>query len=145
MPAFGDELRRLRHDAGVSLSELAGRVHYSKSHLSKVENGRARPTAVLAAMCDDEFGTGGALAALVPCRAVRRRRSVMLEIRTRIPTTARLPARPAPDDLRLAMLLHVPDVTTDCAAPDVGDTVTALCCALRLHGLCGDSCIFVDL
>jgi transcriptional regulator with XRE-family HTH domain len=144
MPTFGSELRRLRHDAGVSLSELARRVHYSKSHLSKVENGRARPNNVLAALCDQEFRTDGALAALVPRRPARRRKNVLLEIRTRVPTTVLLPTHPATDDLRLAMLLDIPEVSTECAAPDIGDAITTLCCALRLHGLCGDQCVFVD-
>ncbi|NBH03695.1 helix-turn-helix transcriptional regulator, partial [Amycolatopsis sp. SID8362] len=36
---FGAELRRLRHAAGLSLTELADRVHYSKGYLSKVETG----------------------------------------------------------------------------------------------------------
>jgi transcriptional regulator with XRE-family HTH domain len=143
--AFGVELRRLRRDAGVSLSELARRVHYSKGHLSKVENGRARPNRVLAALCDQEFSTGGALTALVPHGATRRRRNVLLEIRTRIAVTVGLPTHPVTEDLRLAMLLDIPEVATECAAPDIGDAITTLCCALRLHGLCGDRCVFVDL
>jgi transcriptional regulator with XRE-family HTH domain len=145
MPTFGSELRRLRHDAGVSLSELARRVHYSKSHLSKVENGRARPNNALATLCDREFGTGGALAALMPRQPVGRRRNVLLEIRSRFPATVRLPTHPATGDLKLAMLLDIPEVATKCAAPDVGDAITTLCGALRLHGLCGDHCIFVEL
>jgi transcriptional regulator with XRE-family HTH domain len=146
MTVFGEELRRLRRAAGVSLSELAGRVHYSKSHLSKVENGRARPNLVLATLCDHEFGTRGTLAGLVPRRPTRRRKNVLLlEIRAQIPTMPAPLTRPAADDLKLAMLLGVPDATADCAAPDVGEAIVALCCTLRLHGLCGEECIFVGL
>ena len=145
MPTFGVELRRLRRDAGISLSELARRVHYSKSHLSKVENGRTRPNKVLAALCDQEFRTGGVLAALMPRRPARTRKNVLLEIRTRVPSTEHVPTRPAAGDLRLAMLLDIPEVATECAAPDIGDTLATLCCALRLHGLCGGKCIFLDL
>jgi hypothetical protein len=43
------------------------------------------------------------------------------------------------------MLLDIPEVSTECAAPDIGDAITTLCCALRLHGLCGDQCVFIDL
>jgi transcriptional regulator with XRE-family HTH domain len=142
MPTFGSELRRLRHDAGVSLSELARRVHYSKSYLSKVENGRARPNDSLAALCDQEFSTGGALAALMPRPPVRRRKHALLEIRTRFPTTVPLPTEPDTGDLRLTMLLDIPEISSKCAAPDVGDAITTLCGALRLHGLCGAECVF---
>ncbi|MGC4858194.1 helix-turn-helix domain-containing protein [Micromonospora sp. DT41] len=58
---FGDELRRLRHAADFSLSDLAGRVHYSKSHLSKVENGDKAPSEALARQCDAVLQAGGSL------------------------------------------------------------------------------------
>lgn len=58
---FGAELRRCRHSAGLSLAELAQRVHYSKGHLSKIENGRARVHIDLARLCDDAVGAGGEL------------------------------------------------------------------------------------
>ena len=145
MPVFGEELRRLRLDAGVSLSELAGRVHYSKSHLSKVENGRARPNFVLATLCDHELRTGGTLAGLVPRRQARHRKNVLLlEIRTQVPVMTGSKTQPATDSLKLAMLLGIPDVTADCVAPDVGETNAELCSTLRLHGLCGEECVFVD-
>lgn len=128
MPTFGVELRRLRRDAGISLSELARRVHYSKSHLSKVENGRTRPNKVLAALCDQELRTGGVLAALMPQRPARSRRNVLLVIQNRVPSTEYAPTHPAVGDLRLVMLLGIPEIATECAEPCV---YTA--CAVLAH------------
>lgn len=61
---FGAELRQCRKAAGLSLADLALRVHYSKSHLSKIENGRNSAGTDLARQCDAALGTGGRLAAL---------------------------------------------------------------------------------
>ncbi|MFI0904289.1 helix-turn-helix domain-containing protein [Streptomyces sioyaensis] len=36
---FGEELRKRRLDAGLSLTALSAAVHYSKAQLSKVERG----------------------------------------------------------------------------------------------------------
>jgi transcriptional regulator with XRE-family HTH domain len=63
---FGPELRIRRTDARLSLAELSNRVHYSKSHLSKVENGLKLPSIDLARRCDAQLAADGALAALVP-------------------------------------------------------------------------------
>jgi transcriptional regulator with XRE-family HTH domain len=62
---FAEQLRRSRLAAGLSLSELARRVHYSKGYLSKVETG-AKPAGVdLARRCDAALGADGKLAALL--------------------------------------------------------------------------------
>ncbi|MFB6624562.1 helix-turn-helix domain-containing protein [Streptomyces sp. NPDC056374] len=66
MTKFGPELRRRRLAAGMTLDDLAARVHYSKGQLSKVETGRQRPTPELARLCDSTLAAGGALSALVP-------------------------------------------------------------------------------
>ncbi len=71
---FGTELRRLRTEAGWSLTDLAKRIHYTKGYLSKVENGVAPPNEALALLCDSELDTGGVLIAVVP----RRRRKLRL-------------------------------------------------------------------
>ncbi|GAA1898825.1 hypothetical protein GCM10009837_21740 [Streptomyces durmitorensis] len=65
-PDFGQELRRARTAAGLSLTELADMVHYSKSHLSKIERGIKRPTQELAGMCELVLGSEVALMSLVP-------------------------------------------------------------------------------
>jgi len=53
----------------MSLTALANLVHYSKSHLSKVETGAKAASPDLARRCDALLGCGGALAALVPTDA----------------------------------------------------------------------------
>jgi hypothetical protein len=52
---------------------MAGRVHYSKSHLSKVETGAKLPSADLARRCDAALHADGALVELVtvPARPTR--------------------------------------------------------------------------
>lgn len=62
---FGVELRRWRISAGLSLADLADKVHYSKSHLSRVETGGKPPSVGLARRCDSELAAGGDLSALV--------------------------------------------------------------------------------
>jgi transcriptional regulator with XRE-family HTH domain len=66
---FGAVLRRQRLAAGLSLTDLALRVHYSKSHLSKIETGHKAPSHDLARRCDAALGTDGALTALIPTAA----------------------------------------------------------------------------
>jgi hypothetical protein len=61
---FGDELRRRRLAAGLSLRDLALLVHYSRGHLSKVETGQAIASIELARLCDSALGSGGALVSM---------------------------------------------------------------------------------
>ncbi|MFD3703489.1 helix-turn-helix domain-containing protein [Nocardia sp. NPDC058658] len=61
---FGSELRRRRIRQGLSLGEFAALVHYSRSHLSKVENGHKSPSAQLARKCDAVLSAEGELHAL---------------------------------------------------------------------------------
>ncbi|MFI6401786.1 helix-turn-helix domain-containing protein [Streptomyces sp. NPDC050548] len=63
---FGAKMRALREARGMSLSELAVAVHYSKSHLSNMENGRKRPQRVLAERLDAALGAEGELTRLCP-------------------------------------------------------------------------------
>jgi len=62
---FGGELRRRRLAAGLALTDLSRRVHYSKAQLSKVERGLKPPSRELARLCDTALGASGDLAALV--------------------------------------------------------------------------------
>jgi tetratricopeptide (TPR) repeat protein/transcriptional regulator with XRE-family HTH domain len=62
---FGERLRTLRTERGLSLAELSGRVHYSKGYLSKVENGDKPPTVQLARGCDQALGADGGLLRLL--------------------------------------------------------------------------------
>ncbi|MEU5792429.1 helix-turn-helix transcriptional regulator [Streptomyces sp. NPDC047813] len=63
---FGEELRRRRLAAGLSLTALSGEVHYSKAQLSKVERGIKAPGHDLARLCDAALGADGELIALAP-------------------------------------------------------------------------------
>lgn len=58
---FGQYLRRLRIERGISQAELSRLVHYTKSYLSKVENGAKPPTPDLAQICDEVLDADGAL------------------------------------------------------------------------------------
>jgi hypothetical protein len=51
--------------AGITLTALAQRVHYSKGQLSKVERGLKAPSRELARLCDATLDAGGELASLV--------------------------------------------------------------------------------
>ncbi len=66
--SFGTLLRKLRLDAGVSLAELAKRINYSKSQVSKVENGVQPPSAIFVRLCDAALQAGGELIAAVRVR-----------------------------------------------------------------------------
>ncbi|WP_327708440.1 helix-turn-helix domain-containing protein [Streptomyces sp. NBC_00464] len=61
---FGEELRRRRLDAGLSLTALSAAVHYSKAQLSKVERGIKAPSRDLVRLCDAALRADGALVAL---------------------------------------------------------------------------------
>jgi transcriptional regulator with XRE-family HTH domain len=65
---FGARLRATRLGAGMSLAQLARRVHYSKGYLSKVETGKAPAGEDLARRCDAALGAGGRLTAAAPSR-----------------------------------------------------------------------------
>lgn len=58
---FGALLREQRNAAGISMGQLAKRVNYSKSYLSKIENDLKPPNATLARICDGVLDAGGAL------------------------------------------------------------------------------------
>ncbi len=64
-PKFGDELRRLREERGLSLKKFAKLVHYDSGYLSKIENGLKPPTHTLAKSCEEALDIGRKLAHLV--------------------------------------------------------------------------------
>ncbi|NUR63672.1 MAG: tetratricopeptide repeat protein [Catenulispora sp.] len=96
--AFGRELRRLRLEAGMSQTELAALLHFSKSYLNKIESGAKPPTMDLARRCDAALGVEGTLVAL--CAAVtaaaRQARASAREPVTAnaLPVPRQLPRRP---------------------------------------------------
>ncbi|WP_367131853.1 helix-turn-helix transcriptional regulator [Saccharothrix sp. HUAS TT1] len=59
--SFGELLRECRVAAGLSMGQLAKRVHYSKGYLSKIENDLKLPHETLARLCDGVLNAGGGL------------------------------------------------------------------------------------
>jgi transcriptional regulator with XRE-family HTH domain len=72
-PLFGEELRRKRLTAGLSLAQLAQMVHYSKGHLSKVERGIKAASGDLVRLCDTALKANSELASLASTRPASRR------------------------------------------------------------------------
>ncbi|MER5770908.1 helix-turn-helix transcriptional regulator [Streptomyces sp. NPDC001985] len=110
--AFGSELRRARLAAGLSLTQLASLVHYSKAQLSKVETGRKRPTEELARLCDARLRTGGRLLEFLPDRAAGsveppRRRSLVTAGAATVLAMAPLAGRDHPPGAEDGTLLEV--------------------------------------
>ncbi|MEU8772901.1 helix-turn-helix transcriptional regulator [Streptomyces sp. NPDC048606] len=64
-PAVGPELRRLRQEAGYTLTELGRAVNYSKGYLSKVERGKVKPSPDVIRRVDAFLRAGGALCGLL--------------------------------------------------------------------------------
>ncbi|WP_449350983.1 helix-turn-helix domain-containing protein [Streptomyces shaanxiensis] len=67
---FAESLRMRRKAAGLSLGELSRLVNYSKSYLSRVENGTRMPGPALARECDTVLHAEGELLGLLPDRPV---------------------------------------------------------------------------
>lgn len=67
--SFGELLRESRIAAGLSIGQLAKRVHYSKGYLSKIENDLKLPHDTMARLCDGVLDAGGSL--IDAARAVR--------------------------------------------------------------------------
>jgi DNA-binding XRE family transcriptional regulator len=65
----GAELARLREERGLSLRQLALRVHYSHATLWKIENGRTPLKRKVAEACDAALNTNGALIAALEAAA----------------------------------------------------------------------------
>jgi transcriptional regulator with XRE-family HTH domain len=63
-PHFGPELRRLRQEARLSLTEFSVALNYDKGHLSKVERGERPASPELARRCDAFLGANGELQSL---------------------------------------------------------------------------------
>lgn len=64
MTTFGERLRALMAERGVSQRALAKAVHFDNAYLSRVANDRQGPSPTLAAALDDALEAGGELVAL---------------------------------------------------------------------------------
>lgn len=98
--SFGALLRECREAAGLSMGELARRVNYSKSYLSKIENDLKPPNPTLAKLCDHVVDAGGrVIAAAREQRTVGRRQ--VLAAGTMVGLALAGGPRPVLDDLVL--------------------------------------------
>ncbi|MFI5781198.1 helix-turn-helix domain-containing protein [Nocardia sp. NPDC051570] len=146
MVAFGDALRQLRTERGLTVTELAKRIHFSKSHVNNVEHGTKYPSEEFAQACDDALRTHGVLRALVP------------ERRPRLSAAAVRPAQLPPgtrhfvgraeqllwlDDLRLGH--DGPLVIGIDGKPGVGKTALALAWSRGVQDFYPDGVLFADL
>jgi transcriptional regulator with XRE-family HTH domain len=61
--SFGDQLRRLRRERGMSLRDLGKLTHDSKTNIGDWETGKKAPTADIASRLDEVLDGGGKLAA----------------------------------------------------------------------------------
>jgi transcriptional regulator with XRE-family HTH domain len=63
MAMFGEMLRRIRTEQGITLSRFAEITHYNKGYLSRVESGHKAPSEALARACDTALNARGELIA----------------------------------------------------------------------------------
>jgi transcriptional regulator with XRE-family HTH domain len=68
-PTFGQEVRRLRNERGLSLTRMTELVSYSKGYLSKIENGQVQPSPEMARIFDDALQADGRLIELADAPA----------------------------------------------------------------------------
>lgn len=130
MKEFRSELRRRRETYGMTLTALAEAINVSKGYLSKIENGRSRPTTRLARLCDQKLDARGELLALLPPAAEA--------ASARVPRPSGLPSAPHPfvgrsDELaRLTSMLDPRDTARVCVVSGLagaGKTALALTAA----------------
>jgi len=83
MTTFGEKMRALMDERGISLRKLAKAAHYDAGYLSKVANDLKRPSLQLVERLEVELGADGALMDLVPSEstALHRRPEVEKGVR----------------------------------------------------------------
>lgn len=63
MGMFGERLRQLRTERGITLSRFATLTHYNKGYLSRIESGKKTPSEAVARACDQTLNARGELIA----------------------------------------------------------------------------------
>ena len=140
---FGAELRRRREAAGLSQAGLAGAVFCSKSHLSKIENGKASPHPGLADALDKALEAAGTITALLDDPLGPRNAGLGL------PATTRQFVGRAEELARIRdVLLGAGPATAVCVLHGMagaGKTALALRAGQEVQASFPDGCVFVDL
>ncbi|MGQ4436279.1 MULTISPECIES: ATP-binding protein [unclassified Streptomyces] len=148
---FGPRLRLRRTAAGLSLAQLAERVHYSKGHLSRVERGLSSPSPDLERLCAEVLGfeVGAETSARPPEPVVRHRSTPIYALPEpgqhfvgRTAELAQLEAlltTSAPRRRARTVLCAITGMA------GVGKTALAVQSAHRIRSRFPDGCLYIDL
>ncbi|MFF2521091.1 ATP-binding protein [Streptomyces liangshanensis] len=143
--AFGAALKKRREARGLTLRELSALVSYSAGWLSRIQAGKAMPTAALARACDEALETSGELVALARTELDGVPRPEQLPMTT-TGFTGREEALAALDGtLRRARAAGAPLAVAVDGSPGVGKTALVVHWARSIAGRFPDGTLFADL
>jgi transcriptional regulator with XRE-family HTH domain len=89
MTTFGEKMRALMTERGISLRGLAKATHYDVGYLSRVANDLKRPSHPLAGRLDTVLGADGALLELAPNRESAQRQTIVDHDELQTPRSSR--------------------------------------------------------
>ncbi|NGY64374.1 helix-turn-helix transcriptional regulator [Lentzea sp. NEAU-D13] len=122
---FGLRLRRLREEAGLTQVQLAARLGYHHTYVSKIESGAREPRIAFASSADDVLAAGGTLLALATKVRARLRANLCVPIGTAAIPLPRAPRGDGPPRTSQARQVQLPAFgitcpshgSSGCAAP----------------------------